>query len=254
MYLLASSSSPISLFISLFLALPILILVVILRSPKSKGRIGEKRVSSILGKTKDGIQYVINDLLFITNSGKSCQIDHILINQYGIWVVETKNYSGYIYGDDYQEEWLQVLAYGRRKNKFYNPVKQNKTHIYHLSKYLKTSAQIHNVVVFLPGANLSNVNSQYLYDIRSLTTIKSADTEALLSVEQMEEYYNILLQLQKDNTITDKEHINNIRKQQVELMLGICPRCGSELVLRDGKKGQFYGCSNYPKCKFTKRK
>lgn len=34
---------------------------------------------------------------------------------------------------------------------------------------------------------------------------------------------------------------------------GICPRCGGQLVLRTGKYGSFYGCTNYPKCKFTQR-
>ena len=33
---------------------------------------------------------------------------------------------------------------------------------------------------------------------------------------------------------------------------GICPRCGSPLVTRNGKRGEFIGCSAYPKCRFTK--
>jgi DNA topoisomerase I len=37
-------------------------------------------------------------------------------------------------------------------------------------------------------------------------------------------------------------------------MEGKCPRCGGNLVEREGKFGKFLGCRNYPKCKFTKSK
>lgn len=31
-----------------------------------------------------------------------------------------------------------------------------------------------------------------------------------------------------------------------------CPKCGGNLILKNGKYGSFYGCSNYPNCKYTK--
>ena len=101
----------------------------ILRTPKMKGIIGERKVRREIGKTKEGIRYVLNDVLFDTDN-KSCQIDHIVINENGVFVIETKNYSGRVYGTDQQHEWTQVLKYGKVKNKFYSPVKQNQTHIY----------------------------------------------------------------------------------------------------------------------------
>ena len=59
--------------------------------------------------------------------------------------------------------------------------------------------------------------------------------------------------LESRTEITTKEHIYNIREQQCNLERGICPRCGGNLVLRNGKYGDFWGCSNYPKCKFIKK-
>ena len=103
----------------LFIAFIIITVTKKQKSPKSKGESGENAVSKILGDTIDGEKYVINDLLFETEPGKSCQIDHILINQRGIWVIETKNYAGKIYGQDNQREWIQTMAYGHEKNKFY---------------------------------------------------------------------------------------------------------------------------------------
>ena len=67
----------------------------------------------------------------------------------------------------------------------------------------------------------------------------------------MQKAYKLLLANKTD--ITKREHTKNIRTQQKNVERGICPRCGGNLVLRNGKYGEFYGCSNYPKCKFTKK-
>lgn len=236
------------------IAIGILILVVIIavaRSPKAKGWRGEKAVAQILGKTIDGQQYVINGLLFYDKSGNSRQIDHIYINKYGIWVIETKNYAGQIYGNEDQREWLQVLANGNTKNKFYNPIKQNKTHIYCLSEYLHAKHIFHNVVCFLDRADISNVAAPNVYSVGRLSAIKNCRTDVSLSVGQMEDYYNRLLKL-NDHNITQREHVKNIHDMQFKVEHGICPRCGAKLVLRDGKYGRFYGCKNYPDCTFTK--
>ncbi|MDE5729186.1 MAG: topoisomerase DNA-binding C4 zinc finger domain-containing protein [Clostridia bacterium] len=58
--------------------------------------------------------------------------------------------------------------------------------------------------------------------------------------------------LKNGNTITENEHVKNIIKTQNDIQSGICPRCGGSLILRNGKYSLFYGCSNYPHCKFTK--
>lgn len=240
--------------IAVFIA--IIILAVIIgkkaHSPVSKGTRGENTVAKILGDTIKGEQYVINDLLFKNESGQSCQIDHIFINKYGIWVIETKNYAGNIYGLENQREWTQVLAFGREKNKFYNPVKQNATHIYHLSKYLKVKNIFQNVVVFLPRADISNILSQNVCSIYELQSVKNQATDVFLNIDKMEYYYNRLLELKYSATIRKDKHIENIYKMQEHIQQGICPRCGGKLVLRNGKNGRFYGCSNYPNCKFTK--
>lgn len=219
--------------------------------PKAKGSRGEMIVAKILGDTIVGEQYVINDLLFQTESGKTCQIDHIFINKFGIWVIETKNYSGTIYGNENQREWIQILAHGNVRNKFYNPLKQNTTHIYHLSQYLKIKNVFQNIVVFL-RADTSNITAHNVYSVLELPAVKHQSTAVLLSVEQMEYYYNRLLALKNNATISKDEHIENIHKMQEQIRQGICPRCGGNLELRDGENGLFLGCSNYPKCKFTK--
>lgn len=69
------------------------------------------------------------------SNGKSHQIDHIEIRENGIFCIETKNYIDWIFGSEDQDKWTQSL-YNGEKHQFVNPLKQNKSHIYHLSQVL----------------------------------------------------------------------------------------------------------------------
>lgn len=90
------------------LAIVILIIIVFFRTPTGKGVCGEFQVKLALGKNKKNKKYVINNLM-IVNERKFSQIDHLVINRTGIFVIETKNYAGRIYGQEDQKEWTQVL-------------------------------------------------------------------------------------------------------------------------------------------------
>lgn len=235
------------------IAVILLIAILSKSSPKAKGKQGEAVAFAYLGDTKEGKQYIINDLLFETGKGMTCQIDHILINENGIWVIETKNYSGRIYGNETQREWTQILAYGNVKNKFYNPVRQNATHVYRLAEYLNADNLLfRNVVVFHERADISNVSAANVFFISDLPRIVRQKTNVNLSAEMMETYYNRLKTLKTETKTDSKEHIKHIAEMQCDIERGICPRCGGRLILRNGKYGRFYGCSNYPKCSFKK--
>jgi hypothetical protein len=217
---------------------------------KQKGKYGEFYVSQILGNSIDGIKQVFNDYKFISN-GKSVQIDHIYINKNGIFVIETKNYKGSIYGNEEQQEWTQVLAYGNVKNKFYNPIKQNNSHIYKLQKFLPKNIDIISIVVFI-DADIENVDSNNVCNVDELNEILNMNYGKTISPKQVDYVANILRRYQNNN-ITDEEHINNIHKMQEDIENNICPRCGAKLVLRDSEYGNFWGCPKYPNCKFKKK-
>lgn len=216
-----------------------------------KGDFGEYVVAKTLGDTEPGRQYVINNFCFSVK-GNTCQIDHILINSAGIWVIETKNMSGKIYGKEEDGYWRQVLGYGNTVNKFYNPKKQNATHIYRLKYILGNKHIFHNVVCFLDGADLSEVFADNVYTVFGLASIKEEPAYKTLSPQEMEKYYYKLYEFWKTNGIGLEEHIMNIRQAEEKLSEGLCPRCGGRLVPRTGKYGQFWGCENFPKCKFHK--
>lgn len=219
-------------------------------SVEEKGEEGERKVARVLGNTQEGVQYVINDCTLRVGEGKTVQIDHILINKHGIYVIETKNYAGRIYGNDNQQEWTQVLQNGRVQNKFYNPVRQNKSHVYHVSQVVNEHIPIISAVVF-PQGNIHFIESMGAYNLNGLRQILEKG-EGNVSPEQMKRVFE-KLSTANDKTITKTEHIQNIRTLQVNVANNVCPRCGKRLVRRSGKNGDFLGCEGYPNCKFTKR-
>ena len=68
-------------------------------------------------------------------SGDKIEIDMIMLCQKGIYVIENKNYSGWIFGDEKSKNWCEILK--GKKYFFYNPIKQNKSHIKNLEKQLQ---------------------------------------------------------------------------------------------------------------------
>ncbi len=222
-----------------------------LRTPSGKGRLGEARVRWIIGKTKQGTRYVINDYMFICD-GKSVQIDHIVINKNGVYIIETKNYSGRVYGSDEQRHWLQVLAFGKVKNKLYSPVKQNAAHIYKLGKVLPLDVYLTSIVVFVQN------NTQY---IRSDTAVPISVLKKRLAlpsklkpytVDEMEKIYRALEEV-RGADITAREHINRINEARELVKHNLCPICRMPLVTRNGRYGEYLGCSGYPECTYTKK-
>lgn len=233
----------------------LVVLFVALRLPPVKGAIGETIIRIVIGKNtvnQKQQKYIINNLVLETSPGKTSQIDHVIINPNGVFVIETKNYSGRIYGNESQLDWTQVLNYGKVKNHFYNPVRQNQTHVYAILKILKQDVPIYSVVVFVKG-NIQYISSPNIYTVRGLRKRLKEPSAKTISLEQMNMIYDTLSKHNRRNTISKAEHIANIEKMKNNIANNICPRCGSPLVLRHGKYGNFMGCSRYPQCHFIKK-
>ncbi len=216
---------------------------------KIKGAIGEKKVDSKLNPMLFGkVEHrQINNLIIVDDNGMSHQIDHIEIRENGIFCIETKNYKGWIFGSENQDKWVQALY--TEKHLFTNPLKQNKSHIYHLNKIIGKNYHINSVVVMVQN-NADRIDCSNVINLNDLKDyLKNYNDGTNLSVDEMDEIYNKFLSSRAD--LTNKEHVKNVKQSQKNLRQGICPRCGGKLVERNGKYGKFYGCSNYPKCKFT---
>ena len=238
-------------------------------SPVYKGKEGENRVHNILLQLPD--DYVILDDVVLKTDRGTTQIDHVVVSRYGVFAIETKNYRGEIYGDDNRKEWTQMIitdvTYTRElwktytyvtKNHFYNPVKQSLAHSIAIKNLLSqwSALKIVPIVVFTGSAVLKDVDSSYevIYDFDLIDTIQAYRT-IYLSDSDVQKVVDILLQKDVSEYVDIKTHVNNIYAYRAEednkIALGICPKCGGALVKRTGRYGSFYGCSNYPKCRFT---
>lgn len=230
-------------------------IIVALFKTKIKGWFGETAVAVILaGLDKDEYK-VINDTLLKTEYGSS-QIDHIIVSIYGIFVIETKNYKGWIYGNEYSDQWTKNM-YGK-KYMFRNPIKQNYGHV----KALETILDLKEddfipIVVFSVDSELKvKTKKPVIYTVNLNKEIRKYQDKKFTQ-EQVEYLSNKILKLNINSRESRKEHISNIKTEIVEkkskIDNGICPRCGGVLVERSGKYGKFFGCSNYPKCRYTNK-
>jgi len=238
----------------------ILTLIIVLGSvikifkPRIKGFFGEKLITFFLSRLDSKKYKVINNLMINVN-GKTVQIDHLIISNFGIFVIETKNYKGFITGNKYNDYWTQTIY--KYKEKFYNPIKQNYGHIQALKTILKEFQNIiyYPIVVFTMEADLKiTAGTDVVYDTHLIETIKKYQKENISDVTRDKIYTYLNTQNVTDKN-SKKEHIQNIQEKKIDIenkiKINICPKCGSPLVIRNGKYGTFKGCSNYPKCKFT---
>lgn len=113
------------------------------------------------------------------------------------------------------------------------------------------------IVVFAGSAVLKQIvsNVPVIYDYEITNFIREYPVERCISFEEVQQIASILQTANIEDKEIRKNHVGNIYRtvveRQVKMENLICPRCNGELKLRNGKNGKFYGCSNYPRCRFT---
>ena len=187
----------------------------------SRGTPSEKFL--ILQLLKSGIPSVTiyHDLIIKKDNGEFSQIDLVLVTSEGIIVIEVKDYSGWIYGSGNNTNWTKVLSYGRKKYKFYNPIKQNNNHISELRKTLKQFEKIpfFSLIVFYGDCELKEINyvpkgtylvkSHRVFEVLNLIKTENEPTH----YTNKREVVDTLKQLVSlgENTDYQKQHIENIK-------------------------------------------
>ncbi|EOX4926134.1 NERD domain-containing protein [Vibrio alginolyticus] len=237
---------------------PLLLIVSIFKSRWLKGVFGEFLVNRLLSKLPESDYTLIKDVTLPTSDGTT-QVDHIVVSKYGIFVVETKNMKGWIFGSARQKQWTQKIY--RHSSKFQNPLHQNYKHIKALETLLGCSEEhLHSVIVFIGDSTFkTEMPPNVTYARGSIRYIQQFN-EVVFSDKDYARLTESINQIKlKRGVITDLKHRKHVKEVVTsKASSNQCPRCGSEMVLRETKRGenigkQFWGCSTFPKCRAVKQ-
>ena len=184
-----------------------------------KGKKGEYLVYKYLKNyEEDGNRFLFN--VYIPK-GENCttEIDVLLISNKGLFVFESKNYSGWIFGNEKQKTWTQCLPQnkGSHKEKFYNPIMQNKTHIKYLKAVLDKEVTTHSVIVFSERCELKNITLYNddvkvikRYNIKHTIDNIMANEQVIIMQEDIDVMYNMLYPYTQVEEEVKKAHIDAI--------------------------------------------
>lgn len=241
---------------ALWWLIPLVILAGLVRSPWVKGAIGEALVGLAIRWRLDRRTYrALHDLTLPTPDGTT-QIDHVLVSPYGLFVIETKNLRGWIFGGERQAQWTQKLY--RQTRKFQNPLRQNYKHVKALATALEVpEAMIHSVVVFVGASTFKTPMPANVTEGGGFVRYIRSFREPMLSAEAVEEIARRLAERRLAPTrATHRAHVAHLKTRADPQAERHCPSCASPLVVRTVKTGprsgeRFWGCTAYPKCRFT---
>jgi len=129
--------------------------------------------------------HLLNNIT-IPFQGGTTQIDHVLVSTKGVFVIETKHYSGWIFGSEKSDQWTQVLY--RIKSRFQNPIHQNYRHVKAIQQMLDflPKEQIHSIVVFSGSATFkSSIPNGVIY-LSQLVYLLNTFQEDVISLNRVE--------------------------------------------------------------------
>lgn len=227
-----------------------------------KGALGETGVKAGAALALPSSTYRrFHNVTLATVAGGTTQIDHVFVSVYGVFVVETKNKSGWIFGSEKNREWTQTFPNGQ-KFKFQNPLRQNYGHVKAIEKILKgmelPEGIVESVVVFVGDAELkTEMPKNVTVGFSAAEYIRSFQTRVLTGLQVLKICAAIESARIEQSWATNRQHIRNLknRKESTERQ---CPRCGKQMVLRTIQKGsnkgrQFWGCKGFPMCRAVEK-
>lgn len=148
--------------------------------------------------------------LYIPTENGTTEIDILYITSHGLYVIESKNYSGWIFGDERSRNWTAILY--KTKNKFLNPIWQNKKHIKYLSKVLG-DVKLKSVIVFSNRCDFKKVNPGENTVIKRKQLRKylaNLPNDAIITNKEIDDFFIKLKSYSNKSDIDKKRHVENI--------------------------------------------
>jgi len=237
--------------------IPVFIFAAIIKSAWFKGVLGEWQVNLLIKFFLDkNVYHLIKNVTLVTEDGTT-QIDHIIVSRYGVFVVETKNMKGWIFGSENQKQWTQQIF--KHKSKFRNPLHQNYKHVKTLVACLNAkNNSIFSVIIFIGDSTFKTKMPENVRFARGGIEYIKSKTDIIFN---RQEIANVIEQIESGRLErsykTNRQHVKHVREIIEEKFdIKACSKCGSDMILRKATKGknkgkQSWGCSTFPKCKFV---
>ena len=182
-------------------------------APARLGKRGEERVTLHLQNELPENALILNDIYLPLADGSTTQIDHIVILESGIFVIETKTYSGWIFGRANDLKWTQTIY--QKKSTFQNPIRQNALHINTLAKTLGLSHELlTGVVVFAGDCEFKTEMPPGVVFARDAASYISSFTQPKIPALRIPEIAAAITAWQ--STVTDTQrtsHVSNLKKR-----------------------------------------
>ncbi len=163
--------------------------------------------------------FILKNIYVPKDNNETSEIDVVYITQKGIFVIESKNYSGWIFGSEESYYWTAMLP-NKEKNKFYNPILQNKTHIKWLANYLEEDIPMFSLIVFSERCEIKKkpepqLNLRVIKRDRLIGNIRDIwdKAEDKLSGEKVNEIYEKLKILTNADESIKQAHIKDIERK-----------------------------------------
>ena len=263
-----------------------LILVRFMKTAWFKGKFGEWIVARALAKRLEPTTYhVLNNVMIPDQAGGTTQIDHIVFSPFGVFVIETKNMKGWIFGNANAASWTQTIF--RSKHSFQNPFRQNYKHVKCLAELTGIDERhLIHVIVFIGDCTIKTretLPEALVTNGRELAAFIKKHQHPVIPSETLQAAIEQLSAGQLKNSFANQRaHVSHVHQivedkshsapkaavvapppplsnasptpQVTSTSSPVCPRCGSPMVLRTASKGanagnRFWGCSNYPNCR-----
>lgn len=180
---------------------------------QEKGELGELLVQQQGKKHLNSEIYIPFHNITIYNGQTSTQIDHLYLSIYGIFVIETKHYSGWIYGNQYDEFWTETFG-SNKKYTFKNPLRQNYGHIKFLENFLTIEFEkFHSIIVFSGNCQIKTSMPNNVCRLQDFCDYILSFKEQIFTQNEIEKISNFLQNkaLPKTNN-TLNFHIQNIQR------------------------------------------
>jgi len=249
--------------------IPLLLFFAFLKTPFMKGVFGELIVNLAAKFFLDKEKYHLFKNVTLPTEDGTTQIDHVIVSRHGIFVIETKNMKGWIFGSPQQKTWTQKIY--KHTSKFQNPLHQNYKHTQTLQSALELEPnKIFSLVVFVGDSEFKTpMPDNVVYTGGYIRFIKSKVQPILTDSEVKGICRKIESDRLKPSTKTHINHVQHVReivekkqhqpvaKPTLQNTENTCPKCGETMLLRTAKRGdnqgkQFWGCSGYPKCRIVR--